>query len=394
MFVTNQETVGYRREAAEPHTKEPVVDENIIWVGLDAHKAFINVAVLGTGVPWVEWRIEHTRPKVKKLAQKLVRIAKGREVRVCYEAGPCGWALKRLLEDAAPLVCEVIAPSLIPVKPGDRVKTDQRDAQKLAEYLRAGLLTEVMPPTEGQEAVRDLVRQRDASVTDLVRARHRLGKFLLRRHLSYGGRNWTQEHMGWINTLKMDNTVDQLVLRDLFREVEHQRQRKALLTEALEELATHKPYAEPVGYLRCFRGINTVLAMTIVAELFDFERFDSAKKLMGYLGLTPSEHTSGVIRRGGITKTGPRRPRTALIEAAQHSMRPIRIGPALRARRSNQPPEVIALADRAMERQHRLYWRLNARGKPRNVAVTACARELAGFIWAVLHSKPSLALAG
>jgi transposase len=372
------------------------VNENIIWVGLDAHKAFIQVAVLngeerGAGL---SWRVEHTAPKVKKLGRKLARLAKGREIRACYEAGPCGWALKRKLEDSVPLVCDVIAPSLIPVKPGDHVKTDRRDAQKLAEYLRSGLLTEVAPPTEEQEAVRDLVRQRCCSVQDLVRARHRLSKFLLRRHLTHPGKNWTDTHMAWVNGLELESATDQVVLRDLLAEVEHQMQRRNQLTRALEEVAMHEPYATPVGFLQCFRGIRTVTAMTILAELFSIERFDTAKKLMGYLGLTPSEHTSGVVKRGGITKAGNRRVRTVLTEAAQHSSRPPRIGPTLRARRANQPPEVVAMADRAMQRQHALYWRLMNRGKHRNVAVTACARELSGFIWALLHEKTPSLLAG
>jgi len=392
VFNLNQEP-WVTAEAAEPHAKEPVVSEDIIWVGLDAHKAFINIAVLGADAPVVEWRMEHTRAKVKRLVRRLVKLAGEREIRVCYEAGPCGWALKRLLEDSGSLVCEVIAPSLIPVKPGDHVKTDRRDARKLAEYLKAGLLTEVAPPTEKQEAVRDLVRQRGAATTDLLRARHRLSKFLLRRHLAHGGKNWTQAHMQWLNTLTLEDPTDQLVLRDLYRQVEHQKQRKQQLTMALEEVAMHEPYAEAVGYLRCFRGIDTVTAVTILAELFDFERFESAKKLMAYLGLTPSEHTSGQVRRGGITKAGNGHVRRVLVEAAQHSARPIRISAGLRARRAHQPPDVVAMADRAMERQHRVYWRLTSRGKHRNVAVTACARELVGFLWALLHTSHPSAMA-
>lgn len=364
------------------------MSEDIMWVGLDAHKAFLQVAVLAEEASRpLSWRVEHTTPKVKKLGRKLEKLAKGREIRVCYEAGPCGWALKRSLEDATPLVCEVVAPALIPVKPGDRVKTDRRDAQKLAEYLRAGLLTEVAPPTESQEATRALVRQRSACVQDLGRARHRLSKFLLGRHLTHGGKNWTAKHLDWLNTLKLEDATDQVVLRDLLGEVEHQMQRKGQLTKALEEVAMQERYATAVGYLRCFRGIETVTAMTILAELFSFERFETAKKLMGYLGLTPSEHTSGVVRRGGITRAGNRRVRTVLTEAAQHSSKAVHIGPALRARRANQPPDVVAMADRAMRRQHDLYWRLIQRGKHRNVAVTACARELTGFIWALLHGQ-------
>jgi len=334
----------------------------------------------------IEWRIEHTRPKVKKLAKKLTQLADGAEIRLCYEAGPCGWALKRLLEDSASLVCEVVAPSEIPVKAGDRVKTDRRDAQKLAEYLKAGLLTEVAPPSERQETVRDLVRQRDASVKDLTQARHRLSKFLLRRQLSCEATNWSQKHATWLNGLHFDDPNDRIVFGDLRGQVEHQSQRKDFLTRAVEEVAGHDPYRVPVGWLRCIRGIQTLTAMKLLTELFDFERFPTAPKLMGYLGLTPSEYSSGAhTKKGGITKTGNRRVRQALVESAQHCRRPAHISNALKSRRANQPVEVVALADRAMARLHRVYWRLTNRGKHHNVAVVACARELVGFIWALLH---------
>ena len=358
----------------------------IMWVGLDAHKSFIAVCALDSSKgPLLEWRIEHTRAKVKKLAKKLKKLADGAEIRCCYEAGPCGWTLKRLLEDTTPIVCEVVAPSLIPVKPGDRVKTDRRDARKLAEYLRAGLLTEVAPPTEAQEGVRDLVRQRDAAKKDLGRARHRLSKFLIRNHLSCDAKNWTQKHMQWLSRLSFEDPVQRVVFRDLLEQVEHQTQRKEQLTQALEEVATHEPYRIPVGWLRCFRGIDTVTAMTVLAEVFEFGRFDTAKKLMGYLGMTPSEYTSGDENKGGITKAGNVRVRGILIESAQHAKKPFRISRELKARRENQPSEVVALADRAMRRLHRVYWKLTHKGKHHNVAVTACARELVGFIWALLH---------
>jgi len=355
-------------------------------VGLDAHKSFINVAVLNsTSGRLLEWRTEHTRTKVKRLARKLEKLADGAEIRACYEAGPCGWALKRILEEEAPIVCEVVAPSLIPTKPGDRVKTDRKDARKLAEYLRAGLLTKVAPPTEQQESVRDLVRQRDAATTDLGRARHRLSKFLIRRHISCDAKNWTQKHMRWLDKLTFEGSTDRVVLRDLYEQVVHQTQRKEQLTRALEEVAAHEPYCEPVGWLRCFRGIDTVTAMTIIAEVFDFSRFPSAPKLMGYLGLTPSEYTSGDAKRGGITKAGNGRVRRFLVEAAQHSNKSVRISREVRVRRTNQPPEVVALADRAMRRLHSVYWRLTHKGKHHSIAVTACARELVGFIWALMH---------
>ncbi len=360
--------------------------KSTMWVGLDAHKTFINVCVLDSAKnPMLEWRMEHTRAKVKKLARKLEKLSEGAEIRAAYEAGPCGWALQRLIQEAAPIICEVVAPSLIPIKPGKRVKTDRLDARKLADFLRAGLLTVVAPPTESQEAVRDLVRQREAANNDLGRARHRLGKFLIRRHIAWGRKNWTQMHLDWLQSLTFETAVDRAVFGDLRSQVVHQVQRKEHLTRTIEEVATHEPYRDTVGWLRCFRGIDTVTAMTVLAEIFDFQRFDSAKKLMSYLGLTPSEYTSGIPKRGGITKAGNTRARKILIESAQHSRNMVRISRPLRVRRENQPQEVIALADKAMKRLHTVYWRLVNRGKHHNTAVTACARELVGFIWALLH---------
>lgn len=363
------------------------MNNTITWVGLDAHKAFIQVAVLppGKAAP-VEWRIEHTKAKVKKLAKRLVTLAGNQEVRACYEAGPCGWALKRALEDAAPVICEVVAPTLIPVKPGDRVKTDRRDALKLANYLKAGLLTRVAPPTETQETVRDIVRQRDAAVQDLTRARHRLSKFLIRRHISFTGKSrWGIAHQKWLATLSFDNPIDTAVFDDLYGEVVHQSERKTRLTGLLEEVASRSPYAEPVGWLRCYRGIDTVTAMILLSELFDFERFQTARQLMSYLGLTPSEYTSGAPNRGSITKAGNGRVRKVLVESAQHARKPPRVSQSLLRRRVNQPGQVVASADRAMRRLNRVYWRLTERGKHHNVAVIAVARELVGFIWATLH---------
>ena len=370
----------------EPHTKEPVMSEGITWVGLDAHKSFIQVAVDVPGKSQlVEWRTEHTKTKVKKLARRLEKLAAGGEIRSCYEAGPCGWALKRLLEDSAPIVCEVIAPSLIPVKRGDRVKTDRKDARKLVEYLKAGMLTEVAPPSEEQEAARDLVRLREVASQDQLRGRHRLNKFLIRRHKYYPGKNWGVEHGKWLCGLRFEDEITQSVFDDLHAEVLHQTQRKELLVTKLEELACREPFVEPVGWLRCFHGIDTVTAITIVAELYDFQRFDSPRKLMSYLGLTPSEYTSGEAKRGGITKAGNKRVRRVLVESAHHYRHPYRVRAALQRRREQQPEAVIAVADRAHRRLNKVFWRQMNKGKHRHVAVTATAREMAGFIWSVLH---------
>lgn len=232
--------------------KEPVVAKGITWVGLDAHKQFINVAVRtpGSGV-FVEWKVTNEPTAVKKLAKKLVRLAKGSEVRCCYEAGPCGYALQRQMMEAASVVVEVIAPSLIPRKPGERVKTDRRDARKLSEMLQAGLLTEVRPPTEEAEAMRDLFRCRDALREDLMRSRHRLSKMLLRRGHRYtaGKHAWTHRHRAWLQSLSFDNPVEKAVFDDYLLAITQLEERMKSLDARIEEAAAGLAIAnQSAGY--------------------------------------------------------------------------------------------------------------------------------------------------
>jgi transposase len=359
------------------------MSDSITWVGLDAHKSFIQVAVLHHGES-KEWRVNHTPRQVKRLARKLTRDYPG-EVRCCYEAGPCGFGLKRQLEQAAPLVCEVVAPALIPVKPGDRIKTDRRDARKLASYLRSDLLTEVHPPTEAEEAVRDLSRCREAIVADRMRARHRLSKWLLRRAIYYSGNNWTQVHLRWLRDLSFDDPVDRDVFDEYLLAVERLDERERAVSEKLERVAQSEAWKERVGWLRCFYGIDTVVAMTILAELHDFRRFNSPRQLMSYLGLTPSEHSSVTPSRGGITKTGNTHVRRMLVQVAHHYQSRPRGGKTLSRRREGQPARVVAIAEKAHQRCHRLFMRMLFKGKHRNQAVVAVSRELVGFIWAVLQ---------
>ncbi len=371
--------------------KEPVVAKDITWVGMDAHKQFIMVAVRLSGrTDLVEWKVNNEPRAVKRLAKKLVREAKGNEVRCCYEAGPCGYALQRQMQQAASIVVEVIAPALIPRKPGDRVKTDRRDARKLRELFEAGLLTEVRPPTEEEEAVRDLFRCREDAREDLMRHRHQLGKFLLRRaiHFTEGKKNWTRKHHEWLRRLRFDKPVEQVVFDDYLLAVEQTQERLKSLGERLEQVSQQDPYREPVGWMRCFRGIDTVTAMGLKSELYDFARFESPRKLSGFAGITPSEHSSsGKPKRGGITKAGNGNVRRLLIEAAQHYRHRPSAGAALRKRREGQPAQVIAIADKAQQRLHRRYHRLVARGVLPNKALVAVARELAGFVWAAMNHQ-------
>lgn len=362
------------------------MNERITFVGLDAHKASISVAVLlPNATTPLEWQLPNEASAVRRMIRKIEREAPG-EVRTCYEAGPCGYALQRQITQAGDASCMVVAPSLIPRKPGERIKTDRRDARKLASLFRAGLLTEVQPPSEHDEAVRDLCRAREDAREDQMRCRHRLSKMLLRRGLIYRGRtNWGRAHRLWLDALRFEDRVDQAVLDDYLLAIDQLADRLKALSQKVEELSREAPYAEPVAALRCFRGIDTVTAMTIVAELHTFGRFASPRGLMAFLGLVPSEHTSGASKRqGGITKAGNSHVRRVLIEAAwNYRHRPGTA--ALKKRREGQSSRVIAIADRAMTRLYRRYSRMTSARVPAPKAAVAVARELVGFIWAVLY---------
>ena len=365
--------------------------DGISYVGLDVHQEEIVVAVLvGSGREVTEFRVRHDARGVGKLVRRLKGF--GGRVECAYEAGPCGYTLKRRLE-AEGIGCVVVAPSLTAVKPGERIKTDRRDARRLAEQLRAGMLTAVCAPSEAQEAVRDLCRCREDAREDLMRARHRLSKMLLRRGLVYrAGTNWTHKHRRWLLGLTWQHAVERVVFGDYLQAIELLEERLRGLDGALAEQAEQEPYREPVGWLRCFRGFDTINAMTIVAELYDVVRFGSARQLMAYLGLVPSEHSSGGSRRqGGITKAGNRHVRRALVNAAWHYRHRPGVGAALRNRRQAQPAPIVALADRAQQRLHRRFMHLLLRrGKPPQKAVVAVARELVGFLWAALVLYPQL----
>ena len=359
------------------------------FVGLDAHKDTIVGAMLLPGaVHPVEWKLVNEPGAVRRLARKLEREGPD-GVRCCYEAGPGGYVLQRQLM-AAGIPCTVIAPSLIPVKPGQAIKTDRRDARKLAEWFRAGLLTEVHPPTEDEEAVRDLCRARDDAQRDLTRAKNRLSKFLLRRGCVYCvGRKptWSQKYWRWLHALTFAWPADQIVCEDYLLAVEQVEARLEPLDDQLERVSTTAPYRAPVAALRCFHGIDTVTALALVAELHDPRRFPSARQLTAYLGLVPRESSSGSRRRpGGITGAGNRHVRRLLVEAAWHYRHKPQIGRALRLRRRGQPPAVIALADRALRRLTLRHRRMIYQGKHPNTVTVAIARELAGHLWNALQA--------
>ncbi len=355
------------------------------YVGIDAHKKDLFIAMLvGHAATPVTWTVPNEPTALRRLVRKLEREASG-PVRMCYEAGPCGYALQRQLTTAR-VACQVIAPALVPRKPGDHVKTNRRDARKLVELLRAGLLTEVHPPTPDDEAVRDLCRARDDARVDLQRCRHRLTKLLLRHAIHYPGKHWTIAHRRWLATLTWAHPSARIVAEDYLLAIEQLEARLNDLDARVLEVATTEPYREQVGWLRCFRGIETLSAMLILAELHDFRRFQSPRALMAYLGMVPSEDSTGEQqRRGRITRTGNTLVRRLLVEASWHYQHRPRVGPALAKRRQRQPARVIAIADRA---QHRLCHRFRLmarRHKPLPKVAVAVAREFVGFLWAALQ---------
>ena len=371
------------------------MDDSITYVALDAHKKEHHVAALFPGADEPEeWTVKNTPRELKRMIRRIRKRTEGL-LRFCYEAGVCGFALQRQIlaaDDRAE--CMVVAPSLSPVRPGSRIKTDRRDARKLVGLLRAGLLTEVHPPSPPEEAARDLCRCRQGAKADQLRARHQLSKFLLRRGMIYpGASHWTQRHFAWLRSLPFDQPLAQEIFAEYVAELDHRTQRVEALDRRLAALSQEDPYREPVAWLRCFRGIDTVTALTIVTELHGFGRFGSARDLMSYLGLVPSEFSSGDSQRqGGITKAGNGRVRRLLIEASWHQRNVPITSKALAKRREGQPAAVVAIAERAQKRLHKRYWRLVNRGKAPTKAVTAVARELSGFVWSVLF-PPSVGAA-
>jgi transposase len=368
--------------------------ENTTYVGLDVSKKKIQVATLFPPGELLEWQIAHTEQAVKRMAKKLHKRSPGQVV-ACYEAGPFGYALQRQVQKLG-IVCKVVAPSLIPKKPGEKIKTDRRDAKKLATLLRGELLTEVRPPSEEEETVRDLCRARESLQKDLMRCRHRVVKMLLRRGMTYTKTktHWGYTHKRWLQSVKLEEETSQVVYDDALFAVEQLEQRIDSLVKRIEVISEEEPYREVVGLLRCFRGINTITAMGLITELHEFRRFEHPRSLMCFLGLVPREYSSGEARfQGGITKTGNNHARRLLVEMAWHYQHRPRVSGRLQQRQKDQPTWAVSIANKAQHRLYRRMWRLKSRGKePQKVAV-AVARELCGFIWAVLHAHATQSLA-
>jgi transposase len=301
-----------------------------------------------------------------------------------YEAGPCGYEVQRQIEGLGG-ECAVVAPGLIPKRAGDRVKTDRRDAEKLARLWRAGELTAIRIPSREEEAGRDLLRVREDVLEDRLRARHRLGKFLLRQGRVYREScAWGQTHRAWLQGQRFPWPALQQSFEAFLRAVEESEARLATLDQQVEDLAQREPYRGMVCALRCLKGIETLSALTLAAEVQDFRRFSKASGFMKYTGLVGSVHSSAeTTRRGGITKIGNAHIRRVLVEAAWSYRHRNTTSRFLRLRREGCSAAVVQMARKAQDRLHRLYGRLVYRSKPFCVVTTAVARELAGFVWAI-----------
>jgi transposase len=364
------------------------MEQVITFVGLDTHKETITVALAVGGRDGEVrslGRIANRPPAIERLARDLARRY-GR-LRFSYEAGPCGYGLYRQLRRLGH-ECIVAAPALIPRRPGDRIKTDRRDSLKLARQDRAGELTAVFVPDVEDEAMRDLVRARAAAVAAVTRVRQQLQGLLLRNGVIYDGRTrWTRRHRSWLASLRFEPPAQQIVLDEYRRAHAEAEARRDRLTQALERLMADWKRAPLVGALQAMRGVALVTAATLVAEIGDFRRFAHPRQLMAYLGQVPSENSSGPrIRRGGITRTGNGRVRRVLTEAAWTYLAKPRRNAALEQRRAGLPPAVRAIAGKAETRLAARFRHLLAAGKQRPLAVTAVAREMIGFLWAIAHA--------
>jgi transposase len=362
------------------------------FVGLDVHKDSIVVAVAEAGRGPA--RAVATVPfDAKALRKVLERLGPMANLSCCYEAGPTGYGLARSLR-AAGWACDVIAPSLVPKRPGERIKTDRRDAAKLAMNHRSGDLVAVAIPDETCEAIRDLERARDDAKKAERVARHQLSKFLLRHGRRYPGKTaWNDPHRAWIAGQEFAEPAQKYVLADGLATVESATLRVSQLTERLRELAATWDRGPLVKALQSLRGVEFVTAVTVVAEVGDFRRFATAGDFMGYVGLIPTEQTSGPTRRRGpITKTGNAHVRRLLVESAWHYRRQPRMSKALRERSVGIAPGVCSIAWKAQARLHNRLKKLIGRGKHPAEAVTAVARELAGFIWAIGREEVLLAV--
>ena len=352
-------------------------------VGLDVHATKIVAAVLDVDSGEVRsFRLPGDVQEASGFCSGLVR-----PVSATYEAGPTGYGLARELERRG-VACLVCAPGKIPRAASDRIKTDRRDAEHLVRLLLAGKLHAVRVPGGEEEALRDLVRAREDIRVDLMRARHRLSKLLLRHGVRFEGRAWTERHALWLAQIELEHAPAQVTLLDYRGAVDALVHRRAQLEHAILEAVPASSWAPQIGRLRCLRGIDTLTAVGLCCEIGDFGRFARAGRLASFVGLVPSEDSTGQRRRlGSITKTGSRHARRLLVEAAWHYRNPPRLGRELQDRQADQSAQAVAISWSAQQRLHRAWRRMERRGKRRTLIAVAVARQLAGFCWAIAQTE-------
>ena len=355
------------------------------WVGLDVHAETIAMAVADRDGTVVS--VGTILNRAEAVGRAMKKLESGGKLHVCYEAGPCGYGLYWQLAEMG-IECDVVAPTLIPVKTGDRVKTDRRDAEKLARLLRSGDLTAVWVPDAEQQALRDLVRARHAAKRDQLRDRNRLGKFLLQLGFRRPEKMvaWGTRHMTWLEGQKMSHASHQEVFIDYLNEVKRAKERIDRLEKSIDAGIARAPkhLQELIAALQTLRGVAKIGAATLVTEVGRFTRFESARQLMAYAGVVPSEHSSGgSTHRGSISKTGNARMRHVIGEAAWSYRHRPSSGPTMKRRQEGQSEDVKAIAWKAQHRLHKRFQKLSVQGKHHGRVVTAISRELLGFVWAI-----------
>jgi transposase len=362
-------------------------NDSIIFIGLDTHKSFIQVAVLQGhrgAQPQHLGRIKSNKSALVKLALQLQSKYPKATLHFVYEAGPCGYWTYRLITSLGHC-CYVVAPSLIPKKPGDRVKTDKRDAVKLAKLLKAEELTPIYVPEAEDEAIRDLSRARETAMKDLKDAKFQLKGFLLRNNIQATvNDNWSKKHLRWLTDLILPHHSQQIVLQEMIITINERIQRLQRLDNELLHQVKNWRYYPVVKAIQAMRGVRLLVALGTIAELGDLRRFDHPRKLMAYLGLVPTENSSGgKTRRGSLTKCGNSRARRLLVEGAHTYKHKANISVELQLRQEGLPKEIVDIAWQAQQRLCRRYQRLLQKGKHRNVVVVAIAREMIAYIWAI-----------
>ena len=361
--------------------------DSIIFIGLDTHKSFIQVTVLQEhrgANPQHLGRIKSNKSALIKLAKQLQSKYPKATLHFVYEAGPCGYWTYHLRTSLGHC-CYVVAPSLIPKKPGDRVKTDKRDAAKLAKLLKAEELTPIYVPEAEDEAIRDLSRARETAMKDLKDAKFQLKGFLLRNNIQATvNDNWSKKHLRWLTDLILPHHSQQIVLQEMIITINERMQRLQRLDNELLHQVKNWRYYPVVKAIQAMRGVRLLVALGTIAELGDLRRFDHPRKLMAYLGLVPTENSSGgKTRRGSLTKCGNSRARRLLVEGAHTYKHKANISVELQLRQEGLPKEIVDIAWQAQQRLCRRYQRLLQKGKHRNFVVVAIAREMIAYIWAI-----------